>query len=75
MTRILGDMEVFTNELRDTHGQARGTRTWQRLRTRWLGEIRDARCCTRLQCQGRGCGLKMSDISCEKHQYLHYQTA
>ena len=34
MMRTLGDMEVFmqlTNELRDTHGEARRTRTWHRL--------------------------------------------
>ena len=40
MMRTLGDMEVFaqlTNELRDTHGEARMTRTWHCLTKGSLG--------------------------------------
>ena len=40
MMRTLGDMEVFTqltNELSDTHGEARRTRTWHRLTKGSLG--------------------------------------
>ena len=39
-------------------------------------ELRDhTRCCTRVQCQGRGRGLEKSNKNCEEHQYLHYQMA
>ena len=40
MMRTLGDMEVFTqltNELRDTHGEARRTCMWHRLTKGSLG--------------------------------------
>ena len=40
MMRTRGDMEVFTqltNELRDTRGEARRTRTWHRLTKGSLG--------------------------------------
>ena len=78
MMRTLGDMEVFTqltNVLRDTR---RGTKEVHvaSLDERLARELRDhTRCCTRVQCQGRGCGLEKSNIDCEEHQYLHYQLA
>ena len=50
MMRTLG--EVFTqltNELRDTHGEARRTRTWYRVTEGLARELRDhTRCCTRV---------------------------
>ena len=46
------------------------------LDERLARELRDhTRCCTRVQCQGRGCGLEKSNIDCEEHQYLNYQLA
>ena len=77
MMRTLGNMEVFTqltNELSsDTHGEERRTRGVALLDE---GLARDhTRCCTRVQCHGRGRGMEKSNINCEEHQYLHYQMA
>ena len=61
--RTLGNMEVFmqlTNELRDTR---RGTKDAHvaSLDEGLASELRDhTRCCTRVQCQGRGRGLERS---------------
>ena len=80
MMRILGDMEVFpqlTNEL-SLRQTRKGTKDAhvasldEGLARELMGHTR---CCTRVQCQGRGRGLEKSDIDCEEHQYLHYQTA
>ena len=74
MVRTLGDMKVFTqlaNELRETHTESTKDAHVASLDDGLARELRDhTRCCTRVQCQGRGRGLEKSNIDCEEHQYL-----
>ena len=74
MMRTLGDMEVFTqltNELRDTHGEARRTRTWHRLTKGSLGSSGI------ILVVALEYNVKEGDVDwrSEEHQYLHYQMA
>ena len=52
-------------------GRARGI-AWRRARQGAQGSYSLLHSST---CQGRGRGLKKSNINCEEHQYLHYQMA